>query len=41
MPMGKNKKGVAEFIVLKGQESIRINSLTKANTRGVYQTGKT
>ena len=35
-----NKKGVAEFIVLKGQESFRINSLTKANSWGVFHTGK-
>ena len=35
-----SKKGNAEFIVLKGQESFRINSLTKANAWGVFNSGK-
>ena len=33
-------KGNAEFIILKGQESFRINSLTKANAWGVFNSGK-
>ena len=35
-----SKKGNAEFIILKGQESFRINSLTKANAWGVFNSGK-
>ena len=34
------KKGIVEFKVLKGQESFRINSLTKANSWGVFNIGK-
>ena len=34
------KKGIVEFQVLKGQESFRINSFTKANSWGLFPSGK-
>ncbi len=34
------KKGTTEFEVLKGQESFRINSFTKANSWGFFPNGK-
>ena len=34
------KKGITEFKVLKGQESFRINSFTKANSWGLFPKGK-
>ena len=34
------KKGMVEFQVLKGQESFRINSFTKANSWGLFPSGK-
>ena len=35
-----SKKGLVEFEVLKGQESFRINSFTKANSWGFFPSGK-
>ena len=35
-----SKKGLVEFEVLRGQESFRINSFTKANSWGFFPSGK-
>ena len=35
-----NSKGVLEIKVLKGQESFRIKSFTKANVWGFFRSGK-
>ena len=35
-----NNRGIVEFKVLKGQESFRINSFTKANSWGLFPSGK-
>ena len=35
-----SNKGNAEFQILKGQESYKIKSFTKANSWGVFQNGK-
>ncbi len=35
-----SKKGLAEFLVLKGQESFRINPFSKSNAWGIFPSGK-
>ena len=35
-----SNKGLIEFEVLRGQESFRINSFTKANSWGFFPSGK-
>ena len=38
--MSINNKGILEVKVLKGQESFRIKSFTKANVWGLFKSGK-
>ena len=38
--LNTTNKGIVEFKVLKGQESFRINSFTKANSWGLFPSGK-